>query len=137
MKQYRLIDIPRFDDPRGTLSVIEGKPLLPFTPVRLFYIYGVPESEKRGCHALKNSEEFIIALAGGFSITVDDGHSKTDFELSRPDYGLYIPPLTWHVLHNFAPRTVCGVLASKPYDQDGYYRAYEDFLDAVRSRPRT
>jgi WxcM-like, C-terminal len=137
MKQCRLIDIPRFDEPRGTLSVIEGKPLLPFNPMRFFYIYGVPVSEKRACDALKDSEEFIIALAGRFTITVDDGYSKTDFELNRPDYGLYIPSLIWHELHNFAPSTVCGVLASKPYDRNDCYRVYEDFLDAIRGGHRS
>jgi hypothetical protein len=133
-KQCRVIDIPRIADPRGSLSVVEGRPLLPFDPTRFFYIYEVPQEAERGYHALKNSEELIIALAGSFTISVDDGHSKTHFELRRPDQGLYIPPLIWHVLHHFTPGSVCGVLASKPYDRDGYYRVYEDFLDAVRLR---
>jgi hypothetical protein len=129
---YRIVSIPRFDDPRGTLSAIEGEPVIPFNPARFFYIYGVGRNAVRGCHALKRTEELIIALAGSFTITVDDGHSKTDFLLNRPDQGIYIPPLVWHELHDFAPGTVCGVLASKPYDSDGYYREYNDFLIAVR-----
>jgi hypothetical protein len=136
MSLYRIIDIPSFSEPRGTLSAIESGPLLPFNPVRLFFVYGVHPTAERGCHALKSTEELIIPMAGGFTITVDDGYSKTEFELNRPDKGLYIPPMTWHVLRNFAPGTVCGVLASKPYDQNAYYRVYDEFMDAIRKSPR-
>ena len=132
MTTYRIIEIPRIGDSRGALSVIEGEPLIPFIPGRFFYIYGVPQNAVRGCHALKHTEELIIALAGSFTITVDDGDSKADVLLDRPDKGIYIPPLVWHELHDFAPGTVCGVIASKPYDKNGYYRSYEDFLNEVR-----
>jgi WxcM-like, C-terminal len=136
LKQCRIIEIPRVTDLRGTLWVIDGMPLLPFDPKRFFYIYGVPEGAQRGGHALRTDEELIIALAGSFTILVDDGDEAMEFQLDRPDQGLYVPPFIWHVLHSFAPGSVCAVLASAPYDSDGYYRAYEDFLDAVRdSRP--
>ena len=131
-RKYRIIEIPRFTDLRGTLSVIDGRSFLPFSPQRFFYIYGVPEGAQRGCHALRTDEELIIALAGSFKILVDDGDSAIEFQLDRPDQGLYVPPLIWHVLHNFTPGSVCAVLASAAYNRDGYYRVYEDFLDAVR-----
>jgi hypothetical protein len=132
LKQCRIIEIPRFTDLRGSLSVIDGRPFLPFDPKRFFYIYGVPEGAQRGCHALRSDEELIIALAGSFKILVDDGDSVMEFHLGLPDHGLYVPPLIWHVLHSFIPGSVCGVLASAPYDSEGYYRVYKDFLDAVR-----
>lgn len=128
----RIIEIPRFTDLRGTLSAIEGKPLLPFDPKRFFYIYGVPEGAQRGCHALRTGEELIIAMAGSFKIRVDDGDSAMQLQLDRPDQGLYVPPLMWHVLHSFTPGAVCAVLASARYDSDGYFRVYEDFLEAAR-----
>ncbi len=112
--------------------MIEGKPLLPFDPKRFFYIYGVPEGAQRGCHALKSDEELIVALSGSFKIRVEDGESATEFQLDRPDQGLYVPPLTWHVLHSFTAGAVCAVFASAAYNADGYFRVYEDFLEAVR-----
>jgi hypothetical protein len=132
LNQCRLIEIPRFADPRGTLAVIEGRPLLPFDPKRFFYIYGVANGEQRAGHALMRSEELIIALAGSFTISLDDGFSKSELQLSRPDQGLYLPPAVWHVLHSFAPGSVCGVLASTSYDSDGYYTRYDDFIAGVR-----
>lgn len=137
MNGHRLIDIPRFAEPRGSLSVIEATALLPFNPVRFFYIYGVPEWAERGAHALKTNEEFLVALAGRFRIRLDDGSTTEEFLMDRPDQGLYVPPLTWQLLHSFTPGTVCGVFASELYDENGYYRSYEDFLEAVgRTRAR-
>jgi WxcM-like, C-terminal len=132
LKQCRIIEIPRFTDLRGTLSAVEGRPFLPFDLKRFFYIYGVPEGAQRAEHAHRTDEELFIALAGSFKILMNDGDSAMEFQLDRPDHGLYMPPLIWHVLHSFTPGTVCAVLASAPYDSNGYYRVYEDFLDAVR-----
>ncbi|HEY4381884.1 MAG TPA: FdtA/QdtA family cupin domain-containing protein [Acidobacteriaceae bacterium] len=129
-----MVDIPRIADARGTLSVVEGKPLLPFDPRRFFYIYDVAPGAERGCHALRFDEEMIVAIAGSFTIRVDDGESVQEMVLDRPDRGLYVPPLTWHVLHGFSPGAVCAVFASAPYNPDGYFRVYEEFLEAVRER---
>jgi WxcM-like protein len=132
LKLCRIIEIPRFTDRRGTLSVIDGKPPLPFDPKRFFYIYGVPEGAQRGCHALRTDEELIIAVAGSFKVLANDGDSAMELQLDRPDQGLYVPPLIWHVLHSFTPGAVCAVFASAPYDGGGYFRVYKDFLEAVR-----
>jgi len=131
LKQCRLIDIPRFADERGSLSAIQFGSPIPFDPKRFFYIYGVSAGADRGSHALKFSEEFIIPMVGSFSICIDDGDSKIEYRLDRPDRGLYIPPLIWHVLSDFSPKSVCGVLASTPFDPAGYYRIYQEFLNAV------
>jgi hypothetical protein len=131
LKQCQIIEIPQFTDLRGTLAVVD-RPSLPFDPKRLFYIYGVPPGKQRGVHALKTGEELIIAMAGSFEILVDDGDSAKEFHLDRPDQGLYVPPLIWHVLRSFSPGSICAVLASASYDSDSYLRVYEDFLDAVQ-----
>jgi UDP-2-acetamido-3-amino-2,3-dideoxy-glucuronate N-acetyltransferase len=114
--------------------VLDGKPLLPFGPKRFFYIYQVPEGARRGQHALRTDEELIIAIAGSFKIRVDDGDSSLELLLDRPDRGLYVPPMIWHELHSFSLDAVCAVLASAPYNADGYLRVYEEFLEAVRRR---
>ena len=114
--------------------MLDGEHLLPFEPRRFFYIYGVPEEAQRGRLALKADEELIIAIAGSFKIRIDDGDSAVELLLDRPDRGLYVPPLTWHELHSFSPGAVCAVLASAPYNADGYFRVYEEFIEAVRRR---
>jgi len=131
MKECRLIEIPRFVDHRGTLSVIDGTLSLPFEPKRFYYLYNLVAGTRRGCHAHRTEQELIMALAGSFRVFVDDGQSTAEFQLERPNDGLYVPPLVWHELHSFAPGAVCAVLASTPYDVNDYYDKYEDFVLAV------
>ena len=132
LKECRIIDIPRFADHRGILAVVEGPPLLPFEPRRLYYIYDHAKDARRGCHAHRTEQELIMALTGSFQVRVDDGNSTREFQLSRPDQGLYVPPLVWHEVLRFAVGSVCVVLASEHYNNDDYFRSYEEFLAAVR-----
>ncbi|OFW32086.1 MAG: hypothetical protein A3J28_08455 [Acidobacteria bacterium RIFCSPLOWO2_12_FULL_60_22] len=132
LKECRIIEIPRFADHRGILSVVEGPPQLPFEPKRFYYIYDHASGARRGCHAHRTEKELIMALAGSFQVLVNDGDSTREFQLNRPDQGLYVPPLVWHEVHSFAVGSVCAVLASQRYNSDDYFRAYEEFLEAVR-----
>lgn len=65
-------------------------------------------------------------------MTLDDGKEKKVFHLNRSYYGLYIPPMMWRDLDNFSSGAVCMVLASDYYDENDYFRRYEDFLIAAR-----
>jgi mannose-6-phosphate isomerase-like protein (cupin superfamily) len=132
--ECRILAIPRFTDQRGSLSAIEGQSLLPFELKRFYYLYELPTSARRGCHAHKTEHELIMALAGRFKVEVSDGESSKEFELRSPDQCLYIPPLVWHELYGFAPGSICGVLASERYNPEDYYYVYEEFLDALRQR---
>ena len=134
LDECRLIAIPRFTDQRGSLSVIDGPPLLPFQPRRFYYLYELPIDAHRGCHAHKAEQEFMVALVGSFKVSVSDGNSAKEFELKRPDQGLYVPPLIWHELYSFAPGSVCAVSASEPYNPGGCYDVYEEFLHALKQR---
>jgi hypothetical protein len=134
LDECRLVAIPGFTDQRGTLSVIEGPALLPFQLRRFYYLYAMPTDARRACHAHKTEQEFMVALAGSFRVSVSDGESTKEFELNRPDQGLYVPPLIWHELYSFAPGSVCAVVASEPYNPSGGYYVYEEFLNALRQR---
>lgn len=134
LNQCHIIEIASFTDLRGSLSAIEGTLSVPFHPKRFYYIYGVPEGARRGCHAHRTEKELIMALAGSFYVLVDDGNSRMDLLLDRPDRGLYVPPLIWHEVHSFVSGSVCAVLASTHYDSNDYYRRYEDFVNAIQCR---
>ena len=130
----RIIQIPRFSDHRGALSVIEGPPLVPFEPKRFYYIYDVQEGARRGSHAHRTEQELIMALSGCFKVLVDDGEAKQEIVLDRPDRVLYVPPLVWHEVHSFVSGSLCAVLASECYNEKDYYRDYAEFLHAVGKR---
>ena len=72
----KIIDLPKIEDSRGNLSFIEGNIHIPFDIVRTYLIYDVPGGQKRGGHAYRNLEEFIIALSGSFDVVLDDGKKR-------------------------------------------------------------
>jgi len=132
LKDCRIIELPKIQDPRGNLSVIEGNKHIPFEMRRVFYLYDVPGGSERAGHALKSCEQFLIAMSGSFDVVLYDGKNNQRFHMNRSYYGLYIPPLIWREIDNFSSGAVCLALASEPYSEDGYYREYRDFLAAVK-----
>jgi hypothetical protein len=129
----RLVDLPRIDDPRGSLTFIEGGNHVPFEIRRVYYLYDVPGGSERGGHAHKELHQLIVAMSGSFDVVLDDGINKKRIHLNRSYYGLYVCPMIWRELDNFSSGSVCMVLASNRYDESDYYRSYEEFL-RVRSR---
>ena len=129
--QCRIIELPKIADPRGNLSVIEGGRHIPFDIKRVFYLYDVPGGETRAGHALKNTEQFIVAASGSFDVILDDGTERKTFVLNRSWKGIYVPPMMWRELINFSSAGVCLVLASAYFDESEYYRDYQEFLRAA------
>ena len=72
----------------------------------------------------------MIAPSGSFEVLVDDGVHRERFFLNRSYFGLYIPRMVWRELDNFSSGGVCLVLASRPYEEDDYFRSYEEFMAA-------
>ncbi|MCC6900227.1 MAG: WxcM-like domain-containing protein [Polyangiaceae bacterium] len=127
----RLIELPRREDARGALSLVETESHVPFEIRRLYWLYGVPETASRGAHAHRELEQVVIAVAGGLSILLDDGAAQLTFVLDRPDRGLYVPPRVWRELYGFLPGTVCLVAASEVYREADYIRDYAAFAREV------
>jgi WxcM-like, C-terminal len=81
-------------------------------------------------------QELIVCLTGSVVVLTDDGQTRQNFCLNRPDIALHIPPLVWHELRDFSPGTVCTVLAAEKHSEKDYCRGYQEFLDAARQSPR-
>lgn len=127
----RIVELPRVTDPRGNLTFIEGGDHVPFAINRVYYLYDVPGGESRGGHAHRALEQLIVAASGSLDVVVDDGSQRERFFLNRSYYGLYIPRLVWRELDNFSSGSVCLVLASEHYDEEDYYRDYDEFCGAI------
>ena len=124
-----ILDLPKIYDPRGNLTVAEQMKSVPFEVKRVYWTYDVPAGERRGGHAHKECVEFIIAVSGSFTVTLDDGKgNRKDFHLNHPRQGLLVPTGIWRTLEDFSSGAVCLVLASELYDEDDYIYEYEDFL---------
>jgi len=126
IKDVRIIDLPKFLDSRGNLSVIEEFQDIPFKIERTYWIYDVPGGEVRGGHAYRETEEMIIALSGSFDVVIDDGVDQKVYSLNRSYYGLYVPKGLWRELRNFSTNSLALVLASTKYDVNDYIRDYND-----------
>jgi hypothetical protein len=70
----------------------------------------------------------MVAASGSLTVELDSGTSKESFVLDSPSVGLYVPPGMWRDLKDFAPNSVCLVLASTKYDESDYLRDYDEFL---------
>lgn len=131
LSDIRWIEIPKIEDPRGNLAVIELE-TLPFAIARVYYLYDVPSSSVRGGHAHIDQQEFLIAVSGSFSVVLDDGSKKKTFVLNKPNKGLLIPTGIWRELEDFSSGAVCLVVSSGIFDESDYIRDYSSYLKAKR-----
>ena len=128
-----IIGLPKIYDPRGNLTVAEQMKNVPFEVKRVYWTYDVPAGERRGGHAHKECVEFIIAVSGSFTVTLDDGKgNRKDFHLNHPWQGLLVPTGIWRTLEDFSSGAVCLVLASELFDEADYLYEYDEFLEYVK-----
>lgn len=128
VEDVKIIELPKFADPRGNLSFVEQLNHIPFEIKRTYWIYDVPGGENRGGHAFRKNNEFIVALSGAFDVIVDDGKEKKRFALNRSYYGLYIPAGLWRTMENFSTNSLALEFGSIHYDRADYVEDYDQFL---------
>ncbi len=133
VEDCRLIQLEKFESPKGNLSPLYGEDHIPFAIKRVFYLYDVPGGADRGGHAHWALQQMIVAASGAFSVTIDDGRSRRTVSLDRSYYGLYVPNLIWTQVTGFCTGAISLVFASLPYDESDYIRDYQEFLATARS----
>jgi len=119
--------VPKIEDPRGNLSVIEND-VIPFVMKRVYYLYDVPSGAERGGHSHKEQHEFLVALSGSFDVILHDGQHEKVVSLNKPFEGLLITNGIWRELKNFSSGAVCLVIASAVFEEEDYIRVFQDFL---------
>ena len=117
-------------DLRGSLAAVEFADL-PFSPRRVFAVYGVPSESVRGAHAHRTCGQLLVCMSGEVSCIADDGTARQEFRLTSPKVGLHIPPMIWSMQYRYTRDAVLVVFAELPYDPDDYIRDYEEFLELV------
>ena len=122
-----ILNLPKVEDYRGNIAVIE-KDVVPFEIKRVYYLYDVPSSAKRGGHAHKEQLELLIALSGSFDVILKDGKTTQTVTLNKPDKGLLIKTNVWRELENFSSGSVCLVVVSDVFEEEDYIRNYDDYL---------
>lgn len=131
MEIGQVIDLPKIIDPRGNLTVAEQMKHLPFSISRVYWTYDVPSGEHRGGHAHRHCREFIIAVSGSFTVTLDDTRHRSSFLLNHPYQGLLVDRMVWRTLDDFSSGAVCLVLAEDPFDEEDYIRDYAEYQQCL------
>jgi dTDP-4-dehydrorhamnose 3,5-epimerase-like enzyme len=127
IQHCKIISVPKIEDPRGNLSVIEND-VIPFEMKRVYYLYDVPSGAERGGHSHKEQQEFLVALSGSFDVILNDGQHEKVVSLNKPFEGLLITNGIWRELKNFSSGAVCLVIASAVFEEEDYIRVFQDFL---------
>ena len=131
MSLASLIELPSFDDSRGSLIAIEAVTDIPFNFERIYYIFNADSLAPRGFHAHTELEQLAICVSGGCDIVLDDGEQRETVSLTSPKEGLFIGSMIWHEMHNFSDDCVLLVLASSPFDESDYIRSYDGFKSLI------
>lgn len=113
---FEVLQLPTFEDPRGSLTVLDG--MLPFPVVRTYWIYGA-DGQTRGGHRHRHTRQALIAIRGAITIHMDDGEIVDDVVLDDPAQCLIVEPKDWHTMH-FGPGSILLVMSSHPYDRSEY-----------------
>jgi hypothetical protein len=127
----RLINLPKFLDPRGNLSCIEENSHIPFEIKRVYWIYDVPGGEYRGGHAFLETEELIVALSGSFEVVLNDSRKEYRYHLNRSYFGIIVPKMIWRTLENFSTNSLALIIASTEYAEADYIRDFEYYSKLI------
>lgn len=129
--ECNLLHLNQIGDRNGHITAVNNDSEIPFAVKRIFYLYDIPGGESRGAHAHKECHQFLVAASGSFEVLVDDGLTKRQVLLNRPDLGLHIPPGIWASEINFSSGSICLVLASHEYNEQDYLRNYDEYLKYI------
>ena len=129
IQNCKILSIPKIEDPRGNLSVIEND-VIPFDIKRVYYLYDVPSAAERGGHSHIEQQEFLIALSGSFDVILNDGNLQKTVTLNKPFEGLLVKNWNWPEMKNLSTGAVCIVKDSNVFDEEDYIREFKEFLES-------
>lgn len=127
-KNIQYFDLEKIGNPNlGFITIAENSKNIPFEIKRVYWTYYTPQDVIRGGHAHKNLEQLIFAVSGIIEFNTEDKHGKKEsFILDNPSRGIYIPKLVWRDI-KFSHNAVLLCLASELYDEEDYFRDFEEF----------
>jgi len=131
MSLIKTIPLQSIGDGRGNLVAIEGQKTVPFAIARVYYLTQLNE-HARGFHAHRKLQQLVVCLHGSCKFVLDNGKSREEAMLDRPDTALFIGNMVWREMSDFKDDCVLMVLADAHYDEADYIRSYADFIALSR-----
>lgn len=125
----RIVSLRAIESDRSRITVADNRSgELPFEIRRVYYLYDLPALAERGGHSHRAEQRLIVAAAGCFDVTLDDGARQVTVTLRHPSRALYIPPGLWITVGAFSAGAVALALCSTLFDEGDYVRSYDEFL---------
>lgn len=129
----KIINFNVFSGEYGFLVPLEGTQDIPFQINRVYYIYGVPNKQRRGFHSHNELQQVLICVHGSVKILVKTPFEEEVVQLDRPTQGLFIGPMVWREMFDWQGEGVLLVLASKHFSESDYIRNYAVYEPLARS----
>lgn len=125
-----ITSLPLHSNNTGSVVVVESEKNVPFIISRVFMVRAL-KNEKRGNHAHKLCQQFLMCTSGKVEIVCDDGQMTRTFILDRPNQGLLIPAGIWAHQSYLSEDSVLTVFCDRRYEADDYiadYNVFRSFL---------
>jgi WxcM-like, C-terminal len=117
-------------DSRGELTALDINSNLGFELQRVFFIRVEKTNTIRAEHAC-SAEQVIIALTGGVTVDIANGHEQRSVRLVQGGRALWLSAGVWLRLREFLSGTVLSVAASVDYADTVYFdRPQPDLVSA-------
>tara|TARA_Y100000739_G_C20605436_1_gene465349 strand:+ start:1351 stop:1764 length:414 start_codon:yes stop_codon:yes gene_type:complete len=126
-KDVLLKDLPFKKSEFGNLFVFDYEKDLGKIIKRSFLV-NCSEKSHRGKHAHKNLTQFLVCISGICKVRCDDGSSKKEITLDRPNKLLKIPNQIWAEQFYQEKNTSLLVMCDDIYKENDYIRDYKLFI---------
>lgn len=103
-----------------------------FIPKRIFVVSDVPNGETRGCHAHKETNQYLCCISGEINLYLENKDGKRIINLKKSQY-VYQPKMTWAKI-DFIDNASLMVICSTEYNESDYIRDYNEFLKTTEGK---
>lgn len=124
---YRIIELPKHFDPRGSLTVSEEIVNVPFNIASSEWLYGITIGTCLLKHAYTNTKIFIVPLSGSFTVRISDGYGNAELFLNHPNKALFIDQGIWTEITDCSNGTVILVLSNKREQERAKISQWEEY----------
>lgn len=124
---WKLVDVPRFSEPTGMLSVVEIGRHFDFPVRRVFWVsHIVTPHAVRGDHAHGELKQLLFCPTGSCTIRLEspDGQQE-QFTLAHDGPALLLNGPVWRSMTDFTPDACMMVLCDREYALDQVIEDYE------------
>lgn len=124
-----IIDVPHYDDHRGSLGILEASKVAGFNFLRVYYLYGSKHDKmERGFHAHKELKQLMLCVNGTCTIKLEGTFGHKSYSLNNPREALLVPAATWREVQ-LSNDAFLVVLSSAEYSEQDYIRDYAEFKE--------